>query len=621
MASRSNTGCHRCKTWRKKCDEMKPTCLRCKNGGMECRYEYFQGPGKKAKLKTRPGPRPVSEQVLKPEPQQSNSTSFPKPEDNARNRTELFDYSPNPMLPLALNTCTGQNSLVECQLMSLNSDNIGAFPSAFMASQYPISTQNSTFSQGNLLKALFSPNETIPLLQSNPPPLFSVGETYFPPHETGLHSMSRNNPDSPPYAYAPVSTSKLLDEEEDLDGVKEIFYLAPLRLDWTLEANSLSFILQSYGQWIHATIFEPLKILYQTKEGVINQLSQSSASRSRLILTSHLMRTLAQSWTLDEAGKRVLGLLRGEVLRNVANYAPQECPASEAERGRAYAALNHMLEVISLQINSIPLSFTLNLLETAVPVFQAACHPHPNMLDILLEGGINLRNFVAMDVATSFTTGRSLFCRYHAPWSLDLCNQFAGRAENRGSQWLLGIPDQFVLLLGYIDGLKKDAEAAGTSVDPGLLSQIEHDVRKIHVSPSESNDPSLVVGRMVVQECWREAVILYTYMALGGAHAFDPRVIKSHLGFMRLVKGTKPARNPDAFLVIPMIAAGVAATKSSHRRVIISRILSVPECTHPNTAGNELVLTLKEAWARAELERRPPRWDDLREACRRITGV
>ncbi|QRW18616.1 Fungal Zn(2)-Cys(6) binuclear cluster domain [Rhizoctonia solani] len=173
---------------------------------------------------------------------------------------------------------------------------------------------------------------------------------------------------------------------------------------------------------------------------------------------------------------------------------------------------------------SVPLRLTLDLLQTALPVFLAACPSArpPHMLDILLKGGLNLSHFVAADVAICVTTGRPLLCRYHVPWSLDLCNEFMEKVENQGSQWLFGIPDQFILLIGYIDGLVKNATAAGITVDSGLLAQIEDDVRRIQVSPCESNDPSLV-ARMAVQQCWREAVIVYL-MALGGAHALDPRV-------------------------------------------------------------------------------------------------
>ena len=113
---------------------------------------------------------------------------------------------------------------------------------------------------------------------------------------------------------------------------------------------------------------------------------------------------------------------------------------------------------------------------------------------------------------------------------------------------------------------------------------------------------------------------------------------KAQKGFMKLVNGVRPGRNPDAFLVIPMLIvsfideyaytmlisfkqAGVATTKPSHRQVIRSRILGLPNCANPNTVGNDSLLILEGVWAWTEMEGRVARWPDLREACRRITGI
>jgi hypothetical protein len=66
---------------------------------------------------------------------------------------------------------------------------------------------------------------------------------------------------------------------------------------------------------------------------------------------------------------------------------------------------------------------------------------------------------------------------------------------------------------------------------------------------------------------------------------------------------------------------GVATTRSSHRQIITSRILSRPEFTNPNTAGNDYLRMLEDIWARTQVEGRAAQWKDLREACRRVTGV
>ncbi|KAF8749296.1 hypothetical protein RHS01_10194 [Rhizoctonia solani] len=378
-------------------------------------------------------------------------------------------------------------------------------------------------------------------------------------------------------------------------------------------------ILRVDTQWMSLAVFDPLKAATKTYEDITSRFSECPTTRRRLVLVSEVMRKLIKSWSLDATGKEMLSSLRDQIWQNVRGYRVQQLPSSE-ERKRATIALDQLL---SIHVVASPLAYTLRLLQSAAPVFLSACiptHP-PNMLEILLEAELNLRYFVAADVATSITTGRPLLCRYYIPWSLELCNEFTQRRGAQGTRWMVGLPDQLIMLFAYMNGLREDAIAAGTRVDPKIVEQIEEDMKNMVIPPWEGKDPSLAIGRLVVQECWREAVFIYLYMAVCGADALDPRVEKAQRGFMKLAKAIKPGRNPDVFLATPMIIVGVATTKSSHRQTITSRILSLPEFTNPNAAMNNSLLMLNDIWARTEAEVRAAQWEDLREACRRVTGI
>ncbi|ELU36591.1 hypothetical protein AG1IA_09379 [Rhizoctonia solani AG-1 IA] len=208
-----------------------------------------------------------------------------------------------------------------------------------------------------------------------------------------------------------------------------------------------------------------------------------------------------------------------------------------------------------MQAASGPLSEILCLIQLAAPVFLKACpSPYPHMSEILLEVNVNLGHFVVVDVASSITTGRPLQCRlvaYNVPWSLEYCDEFIRKREDRGSQWLLGIPDQFLMLLAYMNNLREDAITANTVIDPAMIERIGDDIRAINMLPCESREPTLAILRTVVQECWRQVVLIYLYMALGRTDALDSRVKKAHKSFMKLVNGTKPGRNLDALLMLP----------------------------------------------------------------------
>ncbi|CAE6467311.1 unnamed protein product [Rhizoctonia solani] len=224
-----------------------------------------------------------------------------------------------------------------------------------------------------------------------------------------------------------------------------------------------------------------------------------------------------------------------------------------------------------------------------------------------------------MDIMNSVVTGMPTHFPYEVPFSLDLCKQIYELQDNYayGLQWLHGSPDQFILLLAWIISL---SETPGASNNAGLITWIETNLPQIKIATIRSGDPVLRLGRMVVQECWRFSVLIYLYMFLCKANAYDPRVIRAQKGFMRLVRGVKPARHPDAYLLTPMVIAGVATIEEQDRDTVRQRILKVREFTVRGTVGNNVMLKLEDIWTRTREEGRPAVWSDLRMACFRVSG-
>ncbi|ELU43732.1 hypothetical protein AG1IA_02236 [Rhizoctonia solani AG-1 IA] len=216
----------------------------------------------------------------------------------------------------------------------------------------------------------------------------------------------------------------------------------------------------------------------------------------------------------------------------------------------------------------------------------------------------------------SVTTGQPTYCRYEVPFSIELCEQVYQQQDTIGLQWLHGIPDQFILLFAWIMSL---CEIPGTGKDTELVTWIEAIVPQINVTTSQSGDPLLHIRRIAVQECWRFAVLIYLYMAFCGASASDPRVARAQRGFMRLVRGVKPSRNPDAFLFIPIALVGIATIDEQDRSTIRQRILGVREHAEPETTGNQTLLMLEDIWARTRNEGRPAVWLDRGIARFRVT--
>jgi hypothetical protein len=154
----------------------------------------------------------------------------------------------------------------------------------------------------------------------------------------------------------------------------------------------------------------------------------------------------------------------------------------------------------------------MHLMQDAAPVFRRACPEPPdqpvNLPNALLNPDLTVRYFSAGDVMASVVTARPQLFKYdvsHTP-------ETAERLMNAefGLQWLHGFPNQFVILLALISGLHEDI---GTHVDPHIVSDIEEQIRSVTFPPAlVSSDPFLGISRLVVLECWRQAVYIYLYM-------------------------------------------------------------------------------------------------------------
>ncbi|KAJ1304074.1 hypothetical protein OPQ81_008480 [Rhizoctonia solani] len=588
---RSSTGCTLCKTRRKKCDETKPQCLRCLASGRPCRYEYVRHPRSDGRRPKRTQPPPCS-----------------APEGSA------------------IGTQNVSAGLVDATAGS-----------CFMP---PISGESTAVPYSNVLGTSSNeicPNSNVVVPRGSVNPIFQPSAFPFHPWQQlpvlDLTSSSLASPDpalltagvipvttslTPQELTMPWYKSEYQDQASDPEGVRPLLCTV-LTLDKNVKDNTLPFVLHCYSQWAIARVFEPLKIAHAMREQVISQFS-SKNTRTRTILIANVMDIFAKKLAIDGARKFILDQLVSDALTSGSSFMAETPSEPSLDRFNAMRTLGNMLETFALQIFTQPLAVCIQTLDCAAPIFRRACSEPAgqlvNLPNILLESNINLPYFANLDIIQSVTTGRPTYFQYEVPFSLELC-EHVYRLQDSGLQWHLGFPVQFVLLFAWINSL---CETSETSNNSQLVAWIETNLPQIKVVIDESGDPLLRIGRMVVLECWRSAVLIYLYMVLCKADAQDPRVIKAHRGFMRLVRGVKPRRNPDAHLSPPMVIAGVVTTKERDRETLRQRILGVQEFREQGTVGNDYMLQLEDVWARTRDEGRPAVWYDLRIACFRITG-
>ncbi|EUC54308.1 fungal-specific transcription factor domain protein [Rhizoctonia solani AG-3 Rhs1AP] len=678
MTSRAHSGCITCKTSRKTCDETRPKCQRCAKFGIECGgYSSVDQDGSKF-AKRGPHPRLTPEVALwtpglslSPAPNLGSFETpldtfgaippftFTQPQETSSEAGVGELSGPSTQLsntPSALDSRshldTDQHTLLHSSSKSMLGSpitieiiDLTAPPFNIPETQPPQSSLSTgllgshmstshgqslatterlslaiaraptkfTPGQASLYEALFSLEENTyasPLLQtpSMSRPRFSSASS--------SSSQSRSPWASPDVDDDTSDTS----EDDDRDNAKQIWCSSPM-MDSSIPTNSLPYVLQSYATWLNYTTFEPLRLVHPTKECVVAKFASSQESRNKIILIANAMSMLRR--TRNPRGVSLVSMLASQVHETIAlfksNY--RVTPGSEQENARA--ALDHIVEILGVQLYSSPLSAVIRLLEDTAPVFRSAC-PEPltqlvSLPDLLLGPWVHLRYFAVTDVTLSITTGRPMFFRYDVEFSLELCERMTQRKANFGLTWMHGMPDELVLLFAWMNNLREEAQL-GIFIDEEVVARIENDIQQLQIVPGNAADPTLKVTRLVVQECWRQVAYIYLYMALCGAHAQDARVQKHIKAFMKLVNGTAPGRNPDAFLVVPAVIAGIAATKPVDRKTLRTRLSGLPECK-PGTCRHDSLRVLEDVWNRTAGEGRPAVWEDLRVSCLRISGL
>ncbi|CAE6449295.1 unnamed protein product [Rhizoctonia solani] len=378
------------------------------------------------------------------------------------------------------------------------------------------------------------------------------------PERSGLHSQVEPTIDLP----------ESLDEDIDAGDPLMVGVLDELVLDREVESNIVPFLAHAFTSWMIRFIFEPVRA--------------SSLARA----------TIVRGHSLGEETRRIMIL--------VANTVLAVSKSSDYEL-KYYTILYQQLVKRVLEARNCKPSGLVNL---------------PRRLTAV---EVNLKYFASYDVIQSMITHRPMLLRYDldilSPQDEELLD-----ADNRpGLRWSIGVPDRLIIALARINILLEDH---GSCVDQKMVQELKTEITRACKpvdSSSPEDDPALMVGKITVQESWRLVGYVYLYMGLCGADSKDARVIKAQQQFMALLETVKPRRNPDMFLIIPMVIMGIATSSPTDQSILFSRLWGVTECGKPGTVGNDVTRMLNDIWQRTR--ERPAVWSDLRIACLRVVGM
>ncbi|KAG9083466.1 hypothetical protein FRC06_004521 [Ceratobasidium sp. 370] len=672
---RSKTGCLTCKNRKKKCDETRPQCQRCKRAGMECLgYEYLDNPVQKPRKPRAKCSAPAALEfpsAAGPSSQPAGASSAPTALGNLS-----LDLAPgvswNDVLfpgdtwsfpsnipgeahsdlaaiaafdnPLGISVLPGQSQIARQDSSAVwwNADlglaEIFSQPVHGNANAPPNPPPEQNLGAPLLLESFLNDQPFVPGMSNAAAGGHSssdIDQANLCQSLLGLgartgtsvssYSASQMSPSCQGSVWpSPVAerddNSSTADDDSDTEGVMNIFG-PTLALDRAVPSNSLPFVISSYLRWTIRTIFEPLKIVPRTRDLLIRRYMRSDDSRCGTMLIATIMESLLKNPMVGVGHFPALAVLQYRVNHKIAMIKSSQIPLPDAHGSDVLAALHDVCELISVQRLISPLSHFMKLLHDVAPVYREACSEPPgtpvHLPTKFLHPEPVLRLFPAMDIVLSLNTGRPMMLQYDVTQTSGGCERIL-QADNVGVRWMHGVPDHFLLMLARMNMLR---EEFAPNVDPEIVRELEAGIDSFKPALDESPDSYLRVARLMVQEAWRQVMYIYLHMGLCSVSSNHARVEKALKRFIRLLDGVKPGRTPDIFLVVPAAAAGVAAYKQRDRHTIRQRILGIHECSQVGTSGNDVLRILEELWAMSDVQGRPAIWADLRLACSRVTGI
>ncbi|CAE6443290.1 unnamed protein product [Rhizoctonia solani] len=604
----TGASCLTCQVRNKACDRTRPGCKRCIQAGVDCGGYPQDNPSLKHNRALSRVKSSSNLQVVYPSAGHPYDISY---------GLEPIPYSiSDPISPASYSTPGGYSALPpDASLFIPNPDSISLGLS-------PASSSHPTYYSPQIAN---SPGQNLSLS----PASYTSPQKSVTPEFTGPTYLN------PPSQTIPTQHWPTLDEDSDSDDLEDVRNALSNVLVMTGNAESESLV-DCFALWMIRFLFEPLRGIPTTKDIIIQGLARGGEALWRMMLQANIAWQVAGNAPYDIDNPPYFSTFYSHILQRLAAATSHIEPSRELDRCYALSAMEQTFELMCILCKIGTLSDMLNAMQHAAPVFRRACSDSPeklvNLPLLLTTVDISLQSYATHDILLSMLTHRPMFFRYDLLLPAHISELIFNAEDGPGLRWLYGVPDWLMVILARMNTLLEDY---GSCLDPGIAKGLEEEIRSKRTIVAGSVDPSMSMGRIVVQESWRLAALIYLFMvranvtvslyssliitsmrlflyllsgikiiirtqALCGADSKDARVAKVHSKFMKLYTGVEARRNPDSFLVLPMLILGLPTSRPEERVLIRSRMLELQECSKPNTFGNEVIRILDDVWARAD---------------------
>lgn len=533
--------------------------------------------------------------------QVSHNTTGPSVTENFEKRHETMDIS-NPWVFMSSFSGSLQHSSVDFAMSHrLAVDTPNLVP--VLRSPSMVATTPMTFGQASLLGSLLSLGQ--------PPYSNALAE----PSQPTIDLLSNAPPD--PGRHDDITVH----DDEDPESVISVMCRQPV-MDRTTASNALPFLLQGYAKWIHRMAFEPLKAMGMARDLVFSHFEDGGQSRWIITLLANIGSRIGSVDIMEEAhNSTMMSALQTTVRARLGTVKAHR----RRKRLELAKALDCALETLIMHFFISPVSEAVALRLEAAPVFRQLCPEPPNSpinLPLLLQHPLGcLRHYAHIDILFSINMDIPTLFRYEvtSPSSQPSSSLRSVPAIQGDGiiQWLHGMPNQLLILFAMMKLMRHD----GLIPDRERVASLEQDIREVPAFTNSSSERFLSIVRFVVRECWRQVAFVYLYMAVCGDPCNTPRVNTALKRFVKLLRGMKPGRFPDEFLILTFLLISPAAQQKRDRDIIRQRFLGLYTLGKTFHVNNSILCVIEDYWARADAERRPTMWSDIGASRKRVLGV
>ncbi|CAE7145503.1 unnamed protein product [Rhizoctonia solani] len=482
----TGAGCLNCQVRNKTCDRSRPTCKRCAQTGVAC--EGYQ-----------PEARSLKHSHALSRAKSSSNLPFIFP-SAASHQAPLFDaptntlgqipYPPPESVPFASYTTAIPQ---DTSLFVPNPDPLSLGLSPASSSNTTYYSPQASNSPGQSL----SPSD----VASYPSPQKSLTPEFATPAFFNHSSQA-----------IPSQSWPALDDDSDSDDPEDVKEALTNVLAIAGHPES-SLVVNYYSLWMIRFLFEPLRGIPTARDIIIQGFARGGEVLWRMILLANIAGQVLGTTPYDIDNPPYFSTLYSHVLQRLATARTYFEPSRDMDRAYALGAIEQTFELVCVLCKVGTLSDIINLMQHAAPVFRRACPDSPeklvNLPSLLTTIDISLQSYVTHDILLSMLTHRPMFFRYDVTYPHYLSDASFTTEDGPGLRWLYGVPDWLMVILARMNTLLEDY---GSCLDPGVAKGLEEEIRSKRTIVAGGVDPSLSMGRIVVQESWRLAALIYLFM-------------------------------------------------------------------------------------------------------------